>query len=155
MIMVPQLAVQIYSESRHDLPSYGRLYDSGMDVYANLKEAGSVLQLYENAIKIIPTGLYVSIPPGYELQVRPRSGTSFKTNLRVCNSPGTIDSGYRGEIGIIMQNIGQTLCEIQDGERIAQLVLAPVFKCIWQPVLCKEDLGDTPRGVGGFGSTGK
>lgn len=149
MITVP---VDVYSESRHGLPEYARLYDSGMDIRANLVDA-KPLTLYRGSKVIIPTGLYFAIPPGYEFQVRPRSGTSFKTSLCVVNAPGTIDSQYRGALGIIIENRGDQLT-IADGERIAQLVLAPVVQCEWQRVESKEALGATARGEGGFGSTG-
>lgn len=151
MIKVP---VKVYSESRHPLPSYARLFDSGMDAIANLPVKDSSIFLNSREKQLIPTGLFVAIPPGYEIQVRPRSGTSLKTDLRVSNTPGTIDSPYRGEICIIAENIGVDPLEIKDGAKIAQLVLAPVVECVWEPVESKEALGTTDRGIGGFGHSG-
>lgn len=150
IIRVP---VQVYSESRHPLPSYARMFDSGMDVCANLPDANIPISLSTGDKRIVPTGLFFAIPPGYEFQVRPRSGTSLKTSLKISNSPGTIDSPYRGELGIIVENIGQHFT-INDGDKIAQLVLAPVVQCHWQQVDSKDALGSTDRGSGGFGSTG-
>ncbi len=153
METVIEVPVKIYSESRHSWPDYAKRFDSGMDVRVFLPDAQSTLTLVTGAKAVLPTGLYVGIPPGYELQVRPRSGTSIKTGLRIANSPGTIDSNYRGEIGIIVENTGPDYI-IQDGERIAQLVLAPVVKCVWKSYTSRDDLGSTDRGAGGFGSTG-
>lgn len=145
------VVVDIYSESHHPLPDYARLFDSGMDLQAYLPN-GSLLVPADQTV-IVPTGLYVAIPPGYEFQIRPRSGTSYKTRLRISNPPGTIDSGYRGELGILLDNHGSQL-SLSDGDRVAQMVLAPVIKCVWNQVTNKDLLGSTDRGEGGFGSTG-
>jgi dUTP pyrophosphatase len=148
-----EIEVKVYSESRHGLPEYAKLYDSGMDVRANLLLPNTTWQILAGMKVIIPTGLFVAIPPGFELQVRPRSGLSLKTDIKVSNSPGTVDSPYRGEIGIIIENIGDEIFDLKDGDKIAQLVLAPVYKCVWKPVP-KNDLGKTDRDDGGYGSTG-
>lgn len=149
-----EVIVDIYSESRHGLPEYARMFDSGMDVRANLSNPDSIRTILPGCTDLIPTGLFVAIPPGYEFQVRPRSGLSLKTKLRVANAPGTIDSPYRGEICIIMENIGTDTLTLADGDRAAQLVLSPVLKCVWNQVVHKSDLSTTDRGEGGFGSTG-
>lgn len=145
-------AVQIYSEISHEfgLPQYETLGAAGMDVRANVQ-----VLLQPKETKLIPTGIYVAIPSGYEIQVRPRSGVSLKTSLRVANAPGTIDSDYRGEICIIAQNTHSSveMC-IGKGERIAQIVLQKVPQIEWETVNSKEELGQTLRGTGGFGSTG-
>lgn len=144
--------VKIYADLSHEygLPAYAKPGDSGMDIRAN-KE----VTLYPGSVTLIPTGLYVGLPEGYEFQVRPRSGLSLKTKLRVANSPGTIDEAYTGEICVIADNIGSaTEIVFGAGERIAQLVLQAVPKVEWEQVFSKEELGTTERGAGGFGSTG-
>ena len=134
-----------------DLPAYETIGSAGMDVRAAVSPDEPVLlQAGERAM--IPTGLSVAIPQGYEIQVRPRSGLAAKHGLTCLNTPGTIDSDYRGEIKIILINLGQDAFTIQRGERIAQLVLAPVTQLAWQEV---EALDETDRGAGGFGSTGR
>jgi len=131
-----------------NMPSYGSKDAAGLDIEAN--ESTSI---YVNTSKIIGTGLAVEIPDGYELQVRPRSGLSAKTGLMICNSPGTIDSDYRGEIKIIMRNVDRDRSyRINKGERIAQLVLAPVVRASVEEV---QELSSTERGENGLGSTGK
>lgn len=145
-----EFQVKIYNESSNPLPFYAKEGDSGVDVCC--REAFAV---YPGEVKIIKTGLFVRIPhAGLEIQARPRSGMSAKTKLRIANSPGTIDSDYTGEIGIIFDNIGEEPVKFNMGERIAQLVLCPVYKIKWDPVASKEDLGQTNRGENGFGSTG-
>jgi len=152
------------------VPQYAKEGDAGMDVRAYLskdfmdKEYGNPLNLpalyYSDTSvfiqpgerKIIPTGIKVAIPLGYEIQVRPRSGMAVKKGVTVLNSPGTIDSGYRGEIGVILHNTTMLAQEIEHGERIAQLVLSEVPTIEWEEV---EELSETSRGEGGFGSTGK
>lgn len=145
--------VEVYSESRHELPQYAHMFDAGMDVQAFLPNPTDVLVLYPHAKIIVPTGLYFAIPNGFEFQVRPRSGMSYKTSVKISNAPGTIDAPYRGELGIILENTGPQF-EITDGLKIAQLVLAPVFHCIWKRVPDRSLLPETPRSTGGFGSTG-
>ena len=134
-----------------DLPAYETIGSAGMDVRAAVsQEDPMLLQAGERAM--IPTGLSVAIPQGYEIQVRPRSGLAAKHGLTCLNTPGTIDSDYRGEIKVILINLGQDAFTIQRGERIAQLVLAPVTQLAWEEV---DALDETDRGAGGFGSTGR
>jgi dUTP pyrophosphatase len=154
MDTIIQVPVKVYSESRHGLPQYAKMFDSGMDVRVNLVNPDEPLIIPQGGKVIIPTGLYFAIPSGYEFQVRPRSGTSYKTTLKIANSPGTIDATYRGELGLIVENTGVFQLVINDGDRIAQIVLAPVVQCVWQTSTSKELLGTTDRGEGGFGSTG-
>ncbi|HAY06875.1 MAG TPA: dUTP diphosphatase [Hyphomonas sp.] len=133
------------------LPSYETAGSAGMDVRAAVPE-GEPVVLAPGARAMVPTGLSVAIPEGYEIQVRPRSGLAAKHGLTCLNTPGTIDSDYRGEIKVILINLGAEAFTIQRGERIAQLVLAPVTRLGWQEV---SELGETARGAGGFGSTGR
>ncbi len=134
-----------------DLPAYETIGSAGMDVRAAVSQEDPILlQAGERAM--IPTGLSVAIPQGYEIQVRPRSGLAAKHGLTCLNTPGTIDSDYRGEIKVILINLGQDAFTVQRGERIAQLVLAPVTQVAWDEV---DALDETDRGAGGFGSTGR
>jgi len=133
------------------LPTYETSGSAGMDVRAAVPEAEPMV-LAPGARAMVPTGLSVAIPEGYEIQVRPRSGLAAKHGLTCLNTPGTIDSDYRGEIKVILINLGQAPFTIVRGERIAQLVLAPVTRLAWSEV---EILGETARGAGGFGSTGR
>jgi dUTP pyrophosphatase len=134
-----------------DLPAYETSGSAGMDVRAAVPEAEPMV-LAPGARAMVPTGLSVAIPEGYEIQVRPRSGLAAKHGLTCLNTPGTIDSDYRGEIKVILINLGSEAFTIKRGERIAQLVLAPVTQLGWQQV---SELGETERGAGGFGSTGR
>ena len=134
-----------------DLPAYETSGSAGMDVRAAVP-ADDPMVLMPGARAMVPTGLSLAIPEGYEIQVRPRSGLAAKHGLTCLNTPGTIDSDYRGEIKIILINLGQEAFTIQRGERVAQLVLAPVTQLAWQEV---DALDDTARGAGGFGSTGR
>jgi dUTP pyrophosphatase len=134
-----------------DLPAYETSGSAGMDVRAAVPEDAPVT-LAPGARAMVETGLSVAIPEGYEIQVRPRSGLAAKHGLTCLNTPGTIDSDYRGEIKVILINLGQETFVIKRGERIAQLVLAPVTRLAWSEV---EELGTTERGAGGFGSTGR
>lgn len=145
----PPFPIKIYSESKHELPKYETSGASGMDLKAN-----EAKKIYPSETTTIGTGIYVELPGTLEFQIRPRSGLSLKTGLRVVNSPGTIDSCYRGEIRIILQNTGSEPIDIKDGDRIAQMVLVPVLKAGWQQVQSKEQLSDSDRGENGFGSTG-
>jgi dUTP pyrophosphatase len=140
--------IQIINHSHHPLPSYETLASAGMDLRANLSET-IILQPMEH--KIIPTGLFISLPIGYEAQVRPRSGLAAKKGITVLNSPGTIDADYRGEIGVILVNLSHEAFAVNDGERIAQMVVAKHERAEWIAV---ETLDETDRGSGGFGSTG-
>lgn len=133
------------------LPAYETTGSAGMDLRAALPDLAPVT-LEPGQRALIPTGLKIALEPGYEAQVRPRSGLALKHGVTCLNSPGTIDSDYRGEVGVILINHGQTAFEIQRGERIAQLVIAPYAQAIMTAV---EALDETARGAGGFGSTGK
>ncbi len=143
------MEVKIINKSKHPLPSYATELSAGMDLRANLDKP-VILKPMER--KIIPTGLYIALPEGYEAQIRPRSGLAIKHGISLLNTPGTIDADYRGEIGIIMINLSADDFEIKDGERIAQMVINKYEKIEWTPV---EILDTTTRGQGGFGSTGK
>lgn len=133
------------------LPAYETTQAAGADIRANLPEDGQMVIDAGDRV-LIPTGLAFEIEPGYEVQVRPRSGLSLKTHLLVVNSPGTIDADYRGEVKIIMGNFGKDPEVIKHGDRIAQIVIAPVHQANFEVV---SELGDTARGKGGFGSTGR
>ncbi|MEQ8252613.1 MAG: dUTP diphosphatase [Oceanibaculum nanhaiense] len=131
-----------------DLPAYQTADSAGLDLVAAV-EAEMVLNPGERAL--VPTGLAIALPSGYEAQIRPRSGLAFKHGMTVLNSPGTVDADYRGEVKVLMINLGQEPFAVKRGERIAQMVVAPVTQIVWQPV---ADLDETARGAGGFGSTG-
>ncbi|OBS13489.1 deoxyuridine 5'-triphosphate nucleotidohydrolase [Elizabethkingia miricola] len=142
------MKIKVINKSKHDLPKYQTAQSAGMDLYANI-EAPITLQSLER--RIIPTGLFIELPVGYEAQVRPRSGLAFKNGVTCLNSPGTIDADYRGEVGVILANLSKDEFTINDGDRIAQLVIAKHETAEWIPV---ESLEETERGVGGFGSSG-
>ncbi len=143
------ILVGVYNVSGNALPEYSKSGDAGKDV-----RASEGFTLHPGDTRIINTGLYVAIPEGYEIQVRPRSGLSVNTKLRVANSPGTIDSNFRGELCVIMDNIGGDSIIIRKGDRIGQLVLAVVPIWDWVVADSVETLGNTNRGANGFGSTG-
>jgi dUTP pyrophosphatase len=143
------MKIKVINRSANELPKYETPLSAGMDVRANLTEP-VILKPLERAI--IPTGLYVELPAGYELQVRPRSGLAIKHGITVLNSPGTVDADYRGELKAILVNLSSEPFEIRHGERIAQYVIARHETAEWEAV---EELSDTERGAGGFGSTGK
>lgn len=143
------MKVRIVNRSRNALPLYQTPLSAGMDVRADLEQSVTLAPLGR---AMIPTGLYVELPDGYEMQVRPRSGLAAKHGITVLNSPGTIDADYRGEIRIILVNLSSEAFTIEPGERIAQLVVARHEQVEWEPV---EELGTTERGTGGFGSTGR
>lgn len=134
-----------------ELPKYETSLAAGADLRASLENKDTFI-IKSNSRVLIPTGLAFEIEPGYEVQVRPRSGLSLKTNLIVANSPGTIDADYRGEVKVILANLGDEDYVVQHGDRIAQMVLAPILQAEIEVV---EELSDTARGTGGFGSTGK
>ena len=142
------MKIDIINKSPHALPSYQTNGSSGMDLRAHL-EKDILLKPMERSI--IPTGLFVALPLGYEAQVRPRSGLAAKHGLTVLNSPGTIDADYRGEIGVILINLSDTEFTVKNGERVAQLVISKHARGEWISV---QNLSDTSRGSGGFGSTG-
>ena len=143
------MKVKVINNSHHPLPRYETPLSAGMDVRANLSEP-IVLRPLERAL--VPTGLFVELPAGYEMQVRPRSGLATKYGLTVLNAPGTVDADYRGEVKVILANLSNADFTINDGERIAQLVVAQHAQVEWEEAV---ELSDTSRGAGGFGSTGK
>ncbi len=143
------MKIRIVNKSCHALPEYETIHAAGMDLRANL-ETPVVLKPLQRAL--IPTGLFVEIPVGYEAQVRPRSGLAFKKGITVLNTPGTIDADYRGEVKVILINLSEEIFEVQNGERIAQMVIAAHERAEWEQV---EKLSETVRGEGGFGHTGK
>ena len=142
------MQIKIINKSSHALPNYETLASAGMDLRANLSES-RILKPLERSI--VGTGLFIELPVGVEAQVRPRSGLAAKKGITVLNAPGTIDADYRGEIGVILVNLSNEDFEIQNGERIAQLVIAKHERAEWIEV---KELSETSRGVGGFGSTG-
>ena len=143
------VVVKIVNESGNPLPAYATEGSAGMDLCAHIHES-VVLEPLER--KLIPTGLFIELPTGYEAQIRPRSGLALKQGITCLNSPGTIDADYRGEIGVILINLSNELQVIKTGDRIAQMVVAPVIQISWEPATA---LTSTNRGAGGFGSTGK
>lgn len=142
------MQVKIINKSAHNLPNYETEASAGMDLRANIPEAITLKPL-ERAI--VKTGLFIELPVGYEAQVRPRSGLAAKKGITVLNSPGTVDADYRGEIGVILVNLSNEEYTIDNGERIAQMVIAKHEHITWQEV---DVLEETTRGAGGFGSTG-
>ncbi|MBK7130064.1 MAG: dUTP diphosphatase [Crocinitomicaceae bacterium] len=142
------MQVDIINKSKHPLPKYETSSSAGVDLRANI-EAPVVLKPLERAL--IKTGLFIALPHGYEAQVRPRSGLAYKNGITVLNSPGTIDADYRGEIGVILVNLSNENFTVQDGERIAQLIVAKHEQAEFVEV---NVLSETTRGAGGFGSTG-
>ncbi len=143
------MKVQIVNRSPYPCPAYATEQSAGMDLKANLKEP-VVLQPLQRTL--VPTGLFIALPKGYEAQVRPRSGLAIKHGITVLNTPGTVDADYRGEVCVILVNLSQEPFEIVPGERIAQMVIARHEQVEWEQV---EVLDETRRGTGGFGSTGK
>lgn len=143
------MKVQIINKSHHALPAYATGLSAGMDLRANITEP-IVLKPLQRCL--VPTGLSIALPEGYEAQVRPRSGLALKKGITVLNSPGTIDADYRGEIGVILVNLSDTEFVIEDGERIAQMVVARYEQVEWEAV---EILSETERGEGGFGHSGR
>ena len=140
--------IKIINKSNHDLPHYETIASAGMDLRASLSES-RILKPLERSV--VGTGLFIELPVGIEAQVRPRSGLAAKKGVTVLNAPGTIDADYRGEIGVILVNLSNEDFTINNGERIAQLVIAKHERAEWQEV---NELSDTARGEGGFGSTG-
>lgn len=141
------MKIKIINKSKHQLPKYQTELSAGMDLYANLEESFELKPLER---KLISTGIFLEIPKGYEAQVRPRSGLALKNGITVLNTPGTIDADYRGEIGVILVNLSSQNFTINDGDRIAQMIIAKHEAAIWEEV---ENLDETERGKGGFGST--
>ena len=143
------VVVKIVNESGNPLPAYATEGSAGMDLCAHIHES-VVLEPLER--KLISTGLFIELPTGYEAQIRPRSGLALKQGITCLNSPGTIDADYRGEIGVILINLSNEMQVIKTGDRIAQMVIAPVTQISWEPATA---LTPTNRGAGGFGGTGK
>lgn len=143
------MEIKIVNQSNNPLPAYETLYAAGMDLRASL-EVSVLVEPMQRVL--VPTGLFIELPEGYEAQVRPRSGLAFKYGITVLNSPGTIDADYRGEIKVILINLSDAAFEIKNGERIAQMVIGQHQKANWIQV---DQLSETQRGAGGFGHTGK
>jgi dUTP pyrophosphatase len=143
------MKVKVINRSKHALPAYQTPLSAGLDLRANIDES-VILGPLER--KLIGTGLFVELPEGYEAQIRPRSGLAFKHGLTVLNTPGTVDADYRGEVKVLLVNLSNEFFEVQDGERIAQMVVAKHEFIKWEEV---DVLSDTVRGAGGYGSTGK
>lgn len=142
------MKIKIVNRSKHALPEYATKHSAGLDLRANLDKAITLKSLER---VLVPTGLFIELPVGYEAQIRPRSGLALKKGISVLNSPGTIDADYRGEIGVILINLSSEDFVIEDGERICQMVIAAHERAEWVEV---EGLSDTDRGEGGFGHTG-
>lgn len=142
------MKIKIINRSKHALPAYATVHSAGMDLRANLNNSITIKPLERI---LLPTGLFIELPEGYEAQIRPRSGLALKKGITVLNSPGTIDADYRGEIGVIVINLSAEECIIEDGERICQMVVASYVQAGWEEV---EILAETTRGEGGFGHTG-
>lgn len=142
------MKIEIINNSQHELPQYATPQSAGLDLRANLEEWITLKPLER---RLIPTGLHIALPDGYEAQVRPRSGLAYKKGITVLNAPGTIDADYRGDIGVILINMSNEDFVVENGERIAQLVIAKYDQAAWNLV---TELSETNRGEGGFGSTG-
>lgn len=143
-----EISVKIIGADGVELPGYATADSAGMDLRAHLTEP---MELAPGERCLVPTGLRIALPPGFEAQVRPRSGLALKQGVTVLNSPGTIDADYRGEIGVILINLGQSTFRIENNDRIAQMVVAPYTRVAWEPA---DSLDATDRGEGGFGHTG-
>ena len=143
------MKIKVINQSKHPLPEYQTTLAAGLDLRANLEEAVLLNPLER---KLIGTGLFIELPKGYEAQIRPRSGLAFKYGLSVLNTPGTVDADYRGEVKVLMVNLSNEPFAVEDGERIAQMVVAKHEQIHWELV---DELSDTQRGSGGYGSTGK
>ncbi|MDJ1468539.1 dUTP diphosphatase [Cytophagaceae bacterium DM2B3-1] len=143
------VSVKVINQSTNDLPSYQTEHSAGMDIRANLTEA---ITLLPGQRKLIPTGLFIELPEGYEAQIRPRSGLALKHGITVLNSPGTIDADYRGEIMVLLINLSDVAFVVEHGERIAQMIVSPYQQVRWEAT---DNLSETQRGAGGYGSTGK
>jgi dUTP pyrophosphatase len=147
--MTTTLPVKIINLGKHPLPAYATEHSAGVDLRANLAAAVTLKPLQRT---LIPTGLSIELPEGHEAQIRPRSGLAFKHGISIVNSPGTIDADYRGEIKVLLVNLSDTDFVIEDGERIAQMIVAKYERVAWETT---EELTETVRGAGGYGSTGK
>ena len=140
--------IRVVNQSKHELPQYATELSAGLDLRANLDAPVELKPLQR---MLIPTGLFIELPEGYEAQIRPRSGLAFKNGITVLNSPGTIDADYRGEIKVLLVNLSDTTFTVQDGERVAQMVIARHEQITWEQT---NSLEETQRGAGGFGHTG-
>jgi dUTP pyrophosphatase len=140
--------IRIINNSKNVLPAYETMHAAGMDLRADVEEPVSLKPMER---RLIPTGLHIELPEGFEAQIRPRSGLAFKHGIGIVNSPGTIDADYRGEIKVLLINFSDQPFEINTGDRIAQMIVAPHEKVIWEQV---EELNETSRGAGGYGHTG-
>lgn len=143
------MKIKVINQSKHPLPAYQTTLAAGLDLRANLEEPVTLAPLER---KLIGTGLYIALPEGFEAQIRPRSGLAFKHGLTVLNTPGTVDADYRGEVKVLLVNLSNETFVVNDGERVAQMVIAKHETIDWEEV---ELLEDTERGSGGYGSTGK
>ena len=143
------MKIKVHYSGKHALPQFETTQSAGMDLRANI-DAPVVLQPGDRGL--IPTGIKIALPDGYEAQIRPRSGLAYKHGITVLNSPGTIDADYRGDVGVLLINHGREVFTVEDGMRVAQMVVAQYSQFEWESV---EDLDETARGAGGFGSTGK
>lgn len=143
------MTIRIRNNSGNELPEYATAGAAGMDLRAHLEAPVTLMPLER---RLVPTGLFMEIPVGFEVQIRPRSGLAYKHGITVLNSPGTIDSDYRGEVGVLLINLSNEPFVIENGERIAQMVVAAHEQATWETA---DQLSDTDRGAGGFGSTGK
>lgn len=141
------MKVKIINKSKHELPKYQTPCAAGMDLYAHLEMPVTLKPLQR---KLVSTGIFIELPEGYEAQIRPRSGLALKNGITVLNTPGTIDADYRGEIGVILINLSDTEFTVNDGDRIAQMVIAKHECAVWEEV---AEISETDRGKGGFGST--
>jgi dUTP pyrophosphatase len=148
ILYLKRMTIKIINNSQHALPNYETIASAGMDLRANLTESITLQPLERTIVK---TGLFLELPIGYEAQVRPRSGLAAKNGITVLNAPGTVDADYRGEIGVILVNLSNDPFVIENGERIAQLIIAKHERAEWIEV---QELTETARGAGGFGSTG-
>lgn len=142
------MKLRVVNQSKHELPQYATELSAGLDLRANLDAA---IELKPLERILVPTGLFIELPKGFEAQIRPRSGLAFKNGITVLNSPGTIDADYRGEIKVLLVNLSDTPFMINDGERVAQMVIAKHEQIHWEPT---DSLEETRRGAGGFGHTG-
>lgn len=143
------MTIRVINKSKNNLPAYETLHAAGMDLRADIEAPVSLKPLER---KLVPTGLYIELPEGFEAQIRPRSGLAYKHGISIVNAPGTIDADYRGEIGVLLVNLSDQVFEINTGDRIAQMVVARHERVEWQEV---ESLTETTRGAGGYGHTGK
>lgn len=143
------MIIKVINKSVHSLPNYQTEASAGMDLRANLLDGNVVLQPMQRAL--VPTGLFIELPPGHEAQIRPRSGLAYKHGITVLNSPGTIDADYRGEIKVLLVNLSDTPFKVVHGERVAQMIIAKYEQITWEET---TELSETVRGAGGYGHTG-